>query len=680
MSYRVAVDIGGTFTDFCMLDEATGALSTVKVLSTPDTPGSEVVTGIGELERRHGIPAQAISYFTHGTTVGVNTVIQRKGAPLALFVTEGFEDVLVLARLKMPDPYDLFSKRPEPLASRERVFGIRERTLADGTRESEVDAESVRRATRAAREAGAEAIVVALLHAYANPENERRVREIVGETVPELSVTLSSDVWPVIREYERTVTATVAGYVQPRVARYIDALTAGLKSAGVAPEPLITKSNGGVMRAELGKTRAIDMLLSGTASGAIGASHIAALTGERDVLSFDVGGTSADVAIIRNGAPQYGIGELVGEFPIYIPTVSVTSIGEGGGSIAWIDALGVLKVGPESAGSQPGPAAYGRGGTRPTVTDAFAVLGFLGEGSLGYGAVSLDLEAARRALTTVAEPLGLSLEAAAEAIVKVSISGMFLEISKLMSRHGADPRDFTLLAFGGAGPMTAAFFAREIGIGRILVPPTPGVLSAFGGLIADVRSDFIRTVLVDLDERGVASLRPVIDDLERTALSWIKEEQRFPATPLLVYTADMRYRGQSYEIEVPIERGFIDAGDVSALARAFHQEHVRVYDHADEAAPAQIVNLRAVVSGTTPKPRTVREEPVEGAPETVGRSRIFLDGGWHQAVHYRRADLKPGHRFTGPAIVFQDDTTTCVTTGLEARVDAFGNLMLTSEA
>ena len=388
--YRIGVDIGGTFTDFCVFDEATGTMRTLKTLSTPETPGAEVMNGIAELERRYGQRPASIGYFTHGTTVGVNTVIQRRSAELALFTTREFEDVLEVARLKVPDPYNLFSRRAAPLAPRERVYGIAERNQQDGSIETPVDPEEVRAAVERARDDGADTIVVALLHAYANPANERAVRDAIHGAAPDMAVTLSSDVWPVIREYERTVTATVAGYVQRRVAAYIGSLQAALRDVGVPAEPMITKSNGGIMAAELGKTDPIAMLLSGTASGVIGAADVAARIGASDVLSFDVGGTSADVAVFQDGKPAFGAGETVGEFPIYVPTVSVTSIGAGGGSIARVDDFGVLKVGPESAGSNPGPACYGQGGDRPTITDAFAVLNLMGADELGYGEGSGD--------------------------------------------------------------------------------------------------------------------------------------------------------------------------------------------------------------------------------------------------------------------------------------------------
>ena len=676
---RVGVDIGGTFTDFCVFDETTGSVRTHKTLSTPETPGAEVMNGIAELASRHGWPPDAIRYFTHGTTVGVNTVIQRRGAALALFTTRGFEDVLEIARLKVPDPYDLFSRRPPPLAPRERVYGIEERTLKDGSVEAAVDPEEVAGAVGRARADGADTIVVALLHAYVNPTNERAVRDAIGAAAPDLAVTLSSEVWPVIREYERTVTATVAGYVQRRVASYIGSLQAALRDAGVPAPPMITKSNGGIMAAELGKTDPVAMLLSGTASGVIGAADVAARVGASEVLSFDVGGTSADVAVIQDGKPAFGTGEMVGEFPIYVPTVSVTSIGAGGGSIARVDEFGVLKVGPESAGARPGPACYGGGGTLPTITDAFAVLNLLGAGELGYGAVALDRGAAERAVATLAEPLDLSLQEAAESVIRVAISGMYLEVSKLLSRHGADPRSFTLLAFGGAGPMTGCLLARDLRIRRTVIPPTPGVLSAYGGLIADIRNDFIRTAFVELDGQGLAALEAHARELEARALGWLRDEQGFGGGARLVWSADMRYLGQSYEIETVIDRGDIAAGRATPLADAFHAAHERVYDHADAQAPVQAVNLRLVVSGRAPKP-DLSERPLGSGPAVPrGEAVIHLDGAARRAGLYDRAALSPGQHFTGPAIVAQDDCTSIVPPGFETRVDGWGNLVIEPE-
>ncbi|HEY8337983.1 MAG TPA: hydantoinase/oxoprolinase family protein, partial [Tardiphaga sp.] len=363
MGYRVGVDIGGSFTDFALFDEATQSLKTLKVFSRPDEPGAEVLEGVRLVGERYGIKPEDITYFTHGTTVGINTVIQRKGLRLALFTTEHFRDVLEIARLKIPDMYNLLSKRAAPLITRDLVFGVTGRLRADGSTQDELDAASVAQAVAGARAAGAEGIVISFLHAYRNPAHELAAKAIVERLAPEIPVFCSSETWPIIREYERTITAAIGAYVQPRVAHYLGSLQKALKDVGVTADPRLTKSNGGVMTAEQGKNQCVQMILSGTASGVIGASYVAEICGIERCMSLDIGGTSADVAVIIGGQPQYGVGEQIGEFQIYIPSVSVSSIGEGGGSIAWVDAQGVLKVGPESAGSRPGPACYGRGGT-----------------------------------------------------------------------------------------------------------------------------------------------------------------------------------------------------------------------------------------------------------------------------------------------------------------------------
>ncbi|WP_395710592.1 hydantoinase/oxoprolinase family protein [Reyranella sp.] len=676
MSYRIGVDIGGTFADFCALDEVTGRLATLKVLSTPQEPGREVITGLKELGTRFGIQPADIGYFTHGTTVGINSVIQRKGIRLCLITTENFIDVLELARLKMPDPYHLMSSRAEPLVTRDRVLAVRERILADGTVETPLDHASLRHALDQAMVLRAEGIVLALLHSYRNPAHEREAQKLIKEWAPTMPVFCSSDVWPIIREYERTATATIHGYVQPNVARYLSALQAALKQAGVAAEPMVTKSNGGVMTAELGKSACLQMLLSGTAAGVIGAGFVARQAGLDQVLSLDIGGTSADVAIIVDGTPTYGTGEMVGDFPIYIPTVSVTSIGDGGGSIAAVSAFGVLSVGPESAGSTPGPACYGRGGTRPTMTDAFAVCGIIGHGNIGYDAVSVDIDKARTAVGTIAGKLGRGLEQAAEAIIQVAVSGMYREVGKLASRQGIDPRDFTLLAFGGAGPMLGCFLARELGMRQVLVPTTPGVLSALGGLVADVKNDFISTAYYPLSANELPRLRTDFDRLAKRATAWITEEQKFAGRYVLQPAADMRYLGQSFEIEVPLQMEWIAVGDVERIAAAFHAEHERLYGHAAASTPVHMVSLRMVVVGTSPQPNFLAQPKQTDQPVPAKQVDVYLDGAWRSVPLYRRADLGHGHQLGSPCVVAQEDTTICIPEGFTGAVDAYGNILL----
>ncbi len=676
MGYRVGVDIGGSFTDFAILDEHSLEVKTLKVLSRPDQPGQEVITGILAIRDRYGIEPSDVTYFTHGTTVGVNTVIQRKGLKLALFTTDQFSDVLELGRLKLPSMYDLLSKRPEPLIARERVFGIRERLDSSGAVDVALDRASVEAAIDGALARGAEGIVIAFLNAYRNPVHELAAKRIVEERAPGLPVFSSAEVWPIIREFERTNTATIGGYVQPRVAHYLSELQKALADVGVAGEARLTKSNGGVMSAEQGKRECVQMILSGTAAGVMGAAYVCSMTGIAECMSLDVGGTSADVAFVLDGQPQYGIGEFVGEHQIFIPSVSVTSIGEGGGSIAWVDRLGVLKVGPESAGSTPGPACYGRGGLRPTITDAFAVCGIIGRDTLGYNAISVDRDKARTAMAPLALSIGKSVEATAEAIIDVAISGMNADVAALMTRFGGDPRSMTMLAFGGAGPMMGCLLARELDMAETLVPIVPGVLSALGGLIADLKNDFIRSVFVDLDLPALSIVQREAQELGVRARSWLIDEQAYQGPYVITLSADMRYRGQSFEVETVLDEKAIAAGDTVAIAEAFHSTHERHYGHADRKAPVQIVNLRLTITGRTPKPSLPRLP--EGSGEAVPADEVeaWVEGAWRSVHLFRRKALLAGQHFSGPAIVSQDDTTVYVPPETYVRIDEFGNLRI----
>lgn len=676
MSFRVGVDIGGTFTDFCAFNDVTNEIHTLKVLSSPDKPGSEVIDGIKALGVRYGVSASDVVYFTHGTTVGVNTVIQRKGIRLGLLVTRNFTDVLELARLKMPDMYSLLSVRPEALVTKDRIFEISERIRADGSIEQEVDFATVERALADVQAADCEGVVIALINSYRNSHNEQAVKAMIQRLSPGFPVFCSTDVWPIIREYERTVTAVIHGYVQPRVSQYLESLQQALLDVKVNAIPQVTKSNGGVMSAELGRTACAQMILSGTAAGVIGASHVSKLSGHPNTMSLDVGGTSADVAFIRDGQPQFGIGEVIGEFPIFIPSVAVTSIGAGGGSIAWVDDLGILRVGPESAGSKPGPACYGNGGERATITDAFVVLGYIGQFDLGYSAIEIDVTKARSAVDVLAEKIGKETEETAQAIVDIAVSGMYMEISKLISRYAVDPREYALQAFGGAGPMMACFVARELGMQTIIIPTTPGVLSALGGLIADIKNDFIKTVFVELGGTETTVIQDEYKSLEARALEWLREEQAYEGDYQLIYSADMRYRGQAFEIEAILSAKDVASGDVTAMAEAFHREHELVYEHCDRDAAVQIVNLRLVIVGMSPKPIfPARNLTVQ--PATPERSvEVFTGGRLTSVSLFRREQLHPGFTFDGPAIVVQSDCTSCVPEGLSGNVDAYGNLVL----
>jgi N-methylhydantoinase A len=679
MGYRVGVDIGGSFTDFAVFDETTSRLQSLKVFSRPDEPGAEVLEGIRLINERYGIAPAEITYFTHGTTVGINTVIQRKGLRLALFTTANFCDVLELARLKIPNMYSLFSKRPPPLITRDMVFGITERLGSEGEVDQPLDPESVAQAVAAARAAGAEGIVIAFLHAYRDARHELAAKALVAELAPGLPVFCSSETWPIIREYERTITTAIGAYVQPRVAHYLTSLQAALRQVGVPADPLLTKSNGGVMTAEQGKSECVQMILSGTASGVIGASYVASISGIDRCMSLDIGGTSADVALIVDGQPQYGVGERIGDFNIYIPSVAVSSIGEGGGSIAWVDRLGVLKVGPESAGSNPGPACYGRGGIRATITDAFVACSLVGISALGYASVTVDRERARAVIGLLGAQIGRSVEETAEAIIRIAVSGMYAEVSGLVSRFGIDLREFACLGFGGAGPMMACFLARDLGMKEVVVPPTPGVLSALGGLIADLKNDFLTTVYLDLNVAAGDTIRTAFSALEARALTWLRQDQRYDGAYQLAYSAEIRYRGQSFEIDTALDAGTVAAADHAAIAEAFHTAHERVYGHADRAAPLQVIAIRLVISGTTAKPALTRQPLQPGPANEIGRADVWIDGAMRSAALFSRATLLAGQTFSGPAVVMQDDCTTVVPPGFGVRVDEHTNLRIVRE-
>ncbi|KGT90693.1 hydantoinase/oxoprolinase family protein [Enterobacter cancerogenus] len=677
MGYRVGVDIGGSFTDFAVLNEQTHQIHTLKVLSRPDQPGSEILTGLSQLQQRDGIEPQHIDYFTHGTTVGINAVIQRRGVRLALFATEGFCDVLELARLKIPHIHDLFSRRPAPLITRDRVFAIKERTDRHGTVLQPVDRQSVLDAIDQARAAGCQGIVVSLLHSYRNRHNEAAVKAIIDEVAPELLTSCSADIWPIIREYERTITATINAYVQPMVIHYLESFEQALHTMGVKPPPRITKSNGGVMGVEQAKSECVQMVLSGTASGVIGASFLASACGFDKILSLDIGGTSADVAVIVDGQVAQGNGEIIGDFPIYIPSVAVTSVGQGGGSLAWIDNQGVLQMGPDSAGSLPGPVCFQRGGTQPTATDAFAACGMIGHGDLGYNAVKVDVAAARAAWQPLADQLGITVEETAETAIELAISSMYGDTSGLLSRFGLDPREFWFLAFGGAGPMMGCFLARELNMKGVIVPPTPGVLSALGGLVADIRNDFIRTLYSDLDATLADALATEAEGLSQRARGWLCEQHGTDMPFTLHYSADMRYRGQSFEIEVALQSEWLAQANVAALHEAFDRQHQQLFGHCDANAPVQIINLRLVIASPTPKP-TLNILPDATEPVAVAkRVSAWIDGASHQVDVVVRASLRAGHHLNGPVIIAQDDCTTCVPPQMQVDVDTFGNLLIT---
>lgn len=677
MAWHIGVDIGGTFIDFCALNSATQALHTIKVLTTPDNPGAELRKGLEMLEDRHGVAPDETLRFVHGTTVGINTIIQKKGASLALITNAGFEDVLELGRLRMPEMYSLFCASAAPLIPRDRIFGVTGRINAQGEETAPLDLTGLPHIVETCREKGVEGVIISMLHAYQSSDHEEAVKAELTRIAPDLFVFTSSEIWPVVREYERGTTTVLNGYVHPRVAGYLTGLQATLSDLGMPANPLLTKSNGGLMQAESGKRNCVSMLLSGTASGVTGASWLARQAGHDKVLTLDIGGTSADVALVIGGQPQFGKDEKIGDYPLHIPSVSVSSIGIGGGSIAWVDGFGVLKVGPESAGSTPGPACYGRGGTRATITDALAVCGYLGHAPMAYGQLELDIERAVDVVGEIAEKLGRDTLSTAEAIIRVAVSEMFVEVEKLASRAGIDLRDFTLMPFGGGGPMMGALLAHDLGMRHVMVPHRPGVVSALGGLVADLKGDFVRSLFLPCGPEAHGAVHEAMTYLTQKAEHWLYEEQGYAGKGELLISAEMRYAGQSFEVDVPILREWGEAGDFDAIRAAFDARHLELFDFNDPEAPAEIVNLCMVIVGQS-QPVTMAQATVtQGAATPEKHAPMQMSGRRQEVPVFARSALLAGQEFSGPAVVAQEDTTCVIPEHVRAHVDAHQNLHLT---
>jgi N-methylhydantoinase A len=681
MSYRLGIDIGGTFTDFSLMDERTGETLIAKVASTPSHPSAAVLQGMAQFSERRGISPAQVDYFVHGTTLGVNTLLERKGARTGLLITRGFRDIMSLGRSRLPDIFDLLVEKPVPLVPRQLVRTVDERVSYRGEVLRPLDIEQMLAAVAELVEQGVEALAITFLHSYMYPEHERLAKAAIEQAHPGLFVCSSADIWPQIREYERTLIGCVNAFIGKKMHSYFLALHDEVAATGMRATLLSTKSNGGVMTARSAQDSPVETLSSGPASGAIGARFVGRLSGYSRLIGIDMGGTSTEVAVIDDQL-RYANVCHIGDFDISLPAVDLSSLGAGGGSIAWTDSAGVLKVGPESAGSEPGPACYGRGGTRAAITDAYVTMGILDPERFLGGELKLRADLARQAVGAIAGPLGLTPEECAEAILRVATSNMYSNLVPLMARKGVDVSEFALLCYGGAGATHGFLLAREVGIFTVLVPPSPGTLCALGALVADVKSDFIRTVHVALDAHdsraAIERLGAVFESLCAQVLDWLEKERINVTGRHVLRGADVRYAGQSFDVAVDLSRIDLRAPDAAAqLMAAFKSAYAAIYGEAEHGSEIEVVNLRTTALGVTPKPsmRTVRESELEGGQQTPperGRRRIYIDGTHHDAVVYERQTLTWGHRFSGPAVIEQYDTTTFVPPGFDCRVDGYG--------
>ena len=680
--YRVGVDVGGTFTDFFARRLGDGATRVFKRPSTPHNPGEAIVRGLRELAAALEFDPAQIARLCHGTTVATNALIQRRGGTVALVTTEGFRDLLEIGRQTRPHMYSLQIDHPAPPVPRKRRFEIRERLGPDGAVLTPLDEAGLAAVAGAVAASGAQSCAVCCLFSFVDPAHEVRIAEVLKAHMPDLSISLSSAVRPEFREYERFSTTVLNAYLQPVIAGYLAYLEAEIAALAPGAAIRIYQSSGGLMSVDTAKRFPIRTALSGPAAGAVGAVRTALSAKRPDVITLDMGGTSADVALIRGYDAGIGLDREVAGYPVRLPTVDIHTVGAGGGSIAWFERDGLMKVGPRSAGADPGPACYGRGGTEPTVTDANLVLGRLPATGLAGGELALDAAAARRAIEPAAQRLGFTVEKTARGILGIVVANMARAVRTVSVERGLDPRDYTLMPFGGAGPLHAAEVARVLGMREIVVPGAPGILCAQGLIVSDLKEEFVRSGRFALTADGLAGIGAILDGLEAEAHGWFTAEGVAPDDRGLTFSFDARYVGQNFELPVSFAGGPGGAttrpARTETVAAAFHAEHERHYGFHSAGEPIEVVNVRLTAIGRiATEGASVVGRAAAAAPEPAASFPVWFDGD--SAVMtpvYRRETLTPGGAFAGPAIVEQLDSTTVVFPGDRAAVDEAGNLVI----
>ncbi len=679
--YRIGVDVGGTFTDFVMVDTEGGPTAFHKVPSTPDDPSRAIASGIVEMLELNAVSPDDVGYVGHGTTVATNMVIERRGVPTGLLTTRGFRDVLAIGRQTRPSLFDWSVRKPEELVERHRRVEVEERLDKTGTPLTAPDLEAVETLVVQLRDSGVKAIAVGFLHSYRNPAHERAVRDLIARVAPDLYVSISSEVVAEFREYERFSTTVLNAYVGPRTQKYLHRLREKIAACGIRVEPLTFHSNGGLLPVQTVEELPVLTCLSGPAAGVIGSARIGAEIGESEIITFDVGGTSTDVSLITGGRAQFTSSRLVAGHPVRMPMVDIHVIGAGGGSIARLDDAGALKVGPMSAGAMPGPISYLRGGTEVTLTDANIVLGRLNPVALLEGRMKVDRGLAYAAIRSqIADPLGLSVEEAAYGIVSIATANMSRAIRSVSIEHGHDLGAFTLFAFGGAGPLHAADVAEECGLDKIVVPQEPGTLCARGVLLSDLSRDYVRTALIRVNSESWADLVALGAELSEAGRAWLATEAIPHSGQELLFTLDARYRGQSHYIPVPLDDLRSDLLD--DFVGRFHRAHADQFGYSLDGRDIEVVNVRLkavchVRKGESAAPATGTS--LDAARIETRQVYFGPDRGWVETPIYRRALLPAGTPFAGPAIVEEMSGTTVILPSQRAEVDGLGNIHIALE-
>ena len=672
---RIGVDVGGTNTDICAIDEATGELMVYKLPSSLKDQSQAVVGGVKKIVEKYGLDYNEVDRFIHGTTVATNAILETRGARTALITTKGFRDLLEIGRQKRPDLYDLQMDKAPVLVPRNLRYELSERMNYRGEILEELKDEEILTLIEELKKSHAEAVAVLFLNAYLNPENEARVKELIETHLPGIYISTSSEISNQFREFERLCGTVLNSFVGPEVKKYLDNLQNTLKQIGIK-KVYINHSNGGLMSINEAATYPIKTGLSGPAAGVIGVQYLMNLIDVKNVITIDVGGTSTDISMIVDGNIESSKDKNISGYPVRIPSIDISTIGAGGGSIAWVDNGGILKVGPQSAGAEPGPACYARGGTEAAITDARVVLGHLNNKELLNGQLPIDSSLSFKAVEKLSEKIGMNVEETARGIITVGNSNIVKEIKNVTVEKGYNPSDFALVAFGGAGPLHAAELMEELSMPMSIIPKTPGLLAAYGLLTEDMRRDFVQTSVMDLGQTDFSVITTMYDRLEHDADVWFDKEQIPMDERGLEYYLDMRYKGQNYEISVPYDKSI---QNVEALRERFTETYLRLYSYSSEDE-VQIVNFGLSAIGRISKPRIEREDYVgeDSSSAIMGERMVLLeDGSRENYILYDREKLHCGNVINGPAIVEQMDSTTIILNNQKAVVDEYFNMIIT---
>lgn len=684
MEYMIGVDVGGTFTDFSLANLTTRQVLNHKVRSTPKEPSEAIIKGIVDLIEMLEIDPTTISYLGHGTTVATNALIERKGARTALLITEGFKDILEIGNQTRPSLYNLTENKPQPLVDSEYRIEIPERLLKDGSVYKQLDVEAMRASVKKIDPKLIDSVAICFLFSYVNPEHEDQAAAVVREILPNAYISVSHEIVPEFREYPRLSTVILNSYLGPVMKKYLNNFRDSIKKLNIPNEPYITQSNGGTLSIEETIKKPVRTAISGPSAGVMASAHLGTLAGYSNLITFDMGGTSADISLIENSTPLVSVERKIDRWPARFPMLDIVTIGAGGGSIAWIDPGGAMKVGPESAGAVPGPASYGNGGTLPTVTDANVVMHRLNPQNILGGKMAINEEFAKSVITKeICDVTGLSLIDAANGIIDIVNANMVRTIRVISVERGYDPQDFTLMAFGGAGPLHAAAMAKELSIPRVLVPLSAGTLCSLGLLLTDIRSDHVRSKTFVPSVDRIDEIKNIFDELAFEGSAVLDKENVAQSDRTLHRWIDARYKKQNYELMVPVSEEELTQAGFELIVKRFHETHEHGYGYARPKAEIEFVNFRLTAVGVLQKAEistlpSREDKGIKSALNKIGERMVYFKeaGDFVATAIYSREDMYPGDTIQGPAIVDQMDTTTVIPPHTFCKVDTYGNLIL----